>query len=97
MNDQPKRRPNRKRQLAGVLLVTLCVSYPLSLGPWDYAIGRGWVSTWAKRASWWFYQPAAIALDLIPTEDGYTLAYHWMGWGLEWGERGERDRLDADR
>jgi hypothetical protein len=91
MNNRPNRLRSRKRQLAGPLLV-IFVSYPLSLGPWDYAIGRGWVPMWAKRASWWYFQPAAKVFNLIPTGDGYTVGYHWMGWGLKCGEYGERDR-----
>lgn len=74
MDDQPKRARNRKRQLAGVLLVIRLVSYPVSAGPWAYAIGRGWVPMSVRRAGWWFFRPAQIVLSLVPTDDGYTLA-----------------------
>lgn len=92
MTDQPKRRPHRKRQLIGLLLVSIVVCYPLSIGPWSYAWGRGWVPLPVRRASWYFYQPAYLALKLIPSKSGYSLAYYWIDWERACFERGERDR-----
>lgn len=88
----PKPGPKRKRQLAAFLFLTLLVSYPLSAGPWCYAIGRGLIPLSARRTSYWFYRPAQIALNLIPARNGYTLADRWHDWQSQCFNLGERQR-----
>jgi hypothetical protein len=89
MNDQPKRRPNRKRQLAGVLLVWL-ICYPVSLGPYMYALGREWVPEWAHRVARLYYYPAALVL--WSDRRGPAPVDSWRRWVIECANRGERDR-----
>ena len=93
MNHQPKRRPNRKRQLAGVVLIIVFVSYPLSLGPWNYAFGRGWVPVDVYRTGNWCFHPTALVMRCIPAGDGHSLEHHWALWADEWYDRGERERI----
>lgn len=86
----PKPGPNRKRQLAGVLLLLLAF-YPFSYGAFGYACGRGWVPRWAIGVGFLFYEPANRALNLVPTEDGLTLGSYWRLWGMRCVLRGQDD------
>lgn len=88
MIDQPKRRPNRKRQLAGVLLVYL-ICYPLSLGPYSYALGRGWVPRWAAAIGGLYFYPALA----VPAPEGRrSLIHDWHNWVVDCLKSGMRDR-----
>lgn len=91
MNDQPKQHRDRKRQLAGVLLIGLAF-YPFSIGGFGYAVGRRWVPKRVVTAGLMFYEPANLALGLVPTEGGQTLSDRWHDWFITCVLRGQKDR-----
>ena len=89
MDAEPKRGPNRKRQLAGVLLLA-AINYPLAVGPYGYAAGRGWLSDPAILVGSAFLAPAHFVLTFIPGGGGLTLADRWRGWHKDWFDLGVR-------
>lgn len=79
MDAEPRRARNRKRQMAGVLLFAV-ISYPLTMCPFGYANGRGWLPDPAISANSAFVAPAHFVLTFIPGGSGLTLADRWRGW-----------------
>lgn len=93
MNDQPHRPRNRKRQIAGVLLVWM-IFYPLSYGPYQYALGRGWIPGWSHRIAYWHYYPAYA---VVRSRHGPGPVKEYGNWVIDCFTSGDRERLDRLR
>ena len=68
------------KRWAAALTLWLLLAYPLSIGPLNYAQGRGWIEPSANAAMQTFYGPLTyVATSETPLGD-LVLAYaDWFG------------------
>jgi hypothetical protein len=81
----------RERWSKWTLVVAIVLAYPLSVGPWSYAMGRLGATSPFIAATAWIYWPLNVVMFSCPdfVADRYRGYYQW--WDMQGMQNRSRD------